>query len=66
MPTRTASGAQFTMLVVSRTRSSSSMATMAITYGGGKLGSHVCSLIVNPAITARPDTAAGAHSVEWQ
>ena len=57
---------QFTMLVVRRTRSSSSMATIAITYGGGKLGIQVCSLIVNPATTPRPDTSAGAHSVEWQ
>ena len=60
------SASQLTMLVVRRTRSSSSMATIAITYGGGKLGIHVCSLIVNPVTTARPDTSAGAHSVEWQ
>ena len=53
-PTCTSPGSQPTMLVVRRTRSSSSMATIAITYGGGKLGSHVCSLTVNPATTARP------------
>ena len=47
-------------------RSSSSMATIAITYGGGKLGSHICSLRVKPATTPRPDTSAGSHSVERQ
>src|SRR5690242_4322605 len=26
----------------------------------------MCSLMVKPATTARPDTAAGAHSSEWQ
>ena len=66
MPTNTADGSQSTMLVVSRTRSSSSMATIAIRYGGGKLGIHICSLRVNPATTARPDTSAGAHSFEPQ
>ena len=40
-----------TRLVVRRTRSSSSMATIAITYGGGKLGIHICSLTVKPATT---------------
>ncbi len=65
-PTRTSAGSQFTMLVVSRTRSSSSMATIAITYGGGNVGIHVCSFTVNPATTARPETSAGAQSVEWQ
>jgi hypothetical protein len=64
MPTKTSDGSQSTTLVVSRTRSSSSMATIAITYGGGKLGTHVCSFTVNPATTARPDTCAGAHSFE--
>ena len=56
----------FTRLVVSRMRSSSSMATIAIRYGGGKLGIHICSLSVNPATTARPDTSAAVHSCERQ
>ena len=56
----------FTRLVVRRMRSSSSMATIAIRYGGGKLGIHICSLFVNPATTARPDTSAGAHSCDRQ
>ncbi len=66
MPTNTASAGTFTRLVVRRMRSSSSMATMAMTYGGGKLGIHICSLFVNPATTARPDTSAGVHSCERQ
>ena len=42
------------------------MATIAITYGGGNVGIHVCSFTVKPATTARPETSAGAQSVERQ
>ncbi len=66
MPTNTSSAATFTRLVVRRIRSSSSMATMAIRYGGGKLGIHICSLWVKPATTPRPDTSVGCHSVDRQ
>ncbi len=66
MPTNASPGSQLTMFVVRRMRSSSSMATIAIAYGGGKLGIHICSLTVTPAITPRPDTSAGDHSKDWQ
>ena len=58
---RTSSGSQPTMFVVRRTVGSSARATLAMTYGGSKPGSHWCWLIVKATTVARPDTSVGAH-----
>ena len=54
------------MLVVSRTRSSSSIATIAMMNGGGKSGIHWWTFTVKPTIVPFPDTSAGAHSNDLQ
>lgn len=54
------------MLVVRRTRSSSSIATRPSTNGGGKPGIHWWWLTVSPTMVPFPDTSAGAHSNERQ
>ena len=38
---------------------SSARATLAMTYGGSKSGSHRCALTVNPTTVARPETSVG-------
>ncbi len=58
-PMATSPGSHPTMLVVRRTRGSSASATLAITYGGSKAGSHRWALTVKPTIVPRPDTAVG-------
>ena len=60
IPMNTSSGSQPTIFVVSRTPGSSSSATIATTYGGGKAGSHCCQLTVNATTVALPDTAPNA------
>src|ERR1700704_3195828 len=47
------------MFVVSRTVASSARATIAITYGGSKPGSHGCWLSVNAITVPRPETSTG-------
>lgn len=59
-PTRTSSGSQPTMFVVSRARSSSARATTATTYGGGNFGSQLWWLTLKPTTTALPETGARA------
>ena len=66
MPICTTSGAHPTTFVVSRTRSSSSSATIAMTYGGLIAGSHWWTFTVYPTTVARPDTSTTSISVEWQ
>ncbi len=66
IPTCTASGSHPTTFVVSRTRSSSSSATIAMTYGGLIVGSHWCVFTVYPTTVPRPDTSTTSISVEWQ
>ena len=57
MPTCTVSVAQPMMLVVSRMRGSSSMATTATTNGGGYSADHCCTFVVWLCTVPRPDTA---------
>ena len=64
MPMTTSSGAQPTMLVVSRRPSCSGSSTMATTYGGSKPGIQGWWLTVKVCTTPRPDTASGARSFE--
>ena len=59
-------GSHPTMLVVSRTRGSSAIATWAITYGAGSPGRLNRSFSVNPASIALPETARTAMSRERQ
>ena len=66
MPMWTASGSQPTMFVVRRTRVSSSIATIATTYGGGRFGSHCWKFTVTPTTTPRPETSTTSRSVLWQ
>ena len=61
-----ASGSHPTTLVVSRTRSSSSSATIATTYGGLIVGSHWCAFTVHPTTVPRPETSTTSMSVERQ
>ena len=49
------------MLVVRCTCRSSASATLAMTYGGSKSGSHWWRLTVKPTTVARPDTTDGAN-----
>ncbi len=58
-PSSSSPGSQSMMLVVSRTRGSSSIATWATTYGAGNPGIENRSLTVNAESTARPDTSRG-------
>lgn len=55
-PSSRPSGSDSTMLVVNRTRGSSSIATCATTYGGGRSGKPNRWLTVKPASVPRPDT----------
>ena len=66
MPIVTLPGSVPTMLVVSRTRGSSSIATIATTYGTGRLGSHCWWLTVKPTTVARPDTPVTSIARLWQ
>ena len=59
-------GAHPTTFVVRRTRSSSSSATIAMTYGGAIAGSHWCTFTVHPTTVPRPETSTTSISVEWQ
>jgi hypothetical protein len=60
-PMWTSSGSHPTTLVVRWTVGSSASATLAMTYGGSKPGSHRWRLTVNATTVPRPDTAVGSH-----
>src|SRR5687767_12748929 len=56
------SGSHPTTFVVRCTVGSSARATLAMTYGGSKPGSHWCWLIVKATTVARPEISIGAHA----
>ena len=56
-PSSSSSGSHSTMLVVNRTRGSSTMATWATTYGGGRSGKPNRWLTVNADSVALPETS---------
>ena len=66
IPVCTASGAHPTTFVVRRTRSSSSSATIAMTYGGVIAGSHWWTFTVYPTTVPRPETSTMSIWVESQ
>ena len=65
-PSSRSSGSHPMMLVVRRTRGSSSMATCAMTYGASRPGMENRWLTVNALRTARPDTARTPMLWLWQ